>query len=111
MAHSVGGSDLTARLESLAADRRQDVHDRKDARARQAGVRFARRFVLIVPVGMAVAGMSIGSGREAYASPQGQVLVIAGIAIVAACWVWSGRLMRLPHPRRVFPEARGRSAP
>ena len=36
------------------------------SQAKQAGVRFARRFVLIVPVGMAVAGLSIGTGREAY---------------------------------------------
>ncbi len=107
VANAVGGTDLTGRLEALAADRRQDVHDRKDARARQAGVRFARRFVLIVPLGMAVAGMSIGSGREAYSTPQGQILVIAGVVIVGVCWVWAGRLMRLPIPRRVFPESGG----
>jgi hypothetical protein len=34
-------------------------------------VRFARRFVLIVPVGMAVAGLSIGTGRTAYETPLG----------------------------------------
>lgn len=105
IAHTVGGTDLAARLEALASDRRQDVHDRKDARARQAGVRFARQFVLIVPLGMAVAGMSIGTGRSAYASPQGQILVIVGVALVGVCWVWAGRLMRLPDARRVFPES------
>ena len=36
---------------------------RKDARAKQAGVRFARRFVLVVPAGMALAGIMIGNGR------------------------------------------------
>ena len=32
----------------------------------------------------------------------GQVLVIVGIAMVAACWAWAGRLMRLPVEERVF---------
>ena len=56
VAHEVGGTDLAHRLEALAEDRRQDALGRKDARAKQAGVRFARRFVLVVPVGMALAG-------------------------------------------------------
>ena len=37
VAHEIGGADLDRRLEALAADRRQDVQGRKDARARQAG--------------------------------------------------------------------------
>ncbi len=51
VAHEVGGTDLDRRLEALIDDRVQDTQGRKDARARQAGVRFARRFVLIVPRG------------------------------------------------------------
>lgn len=66
------------------------------------GVRFARRFVLIVPIGMAVAGLSIGTGRSAYQTPTGQLAVVAGIAVMGACWVWAGRLMRLPEEDRVF---------
>src|SRR5688500_736487 len=54
-AHELGGADLGRRLEALAEDRRQDTQNRKDARAKQAGTRFARRFVLIVPLGMAPA--------------------------------------------------------
>jgi len=40
-AHERGGADVAQRLEALADDRRQDTQNRKDARARQAGVRFA----------------------------------------------------------------------
>ena len=61
---------LDRRLAALAEDRIQDTQGRKDARAKQAGVRFARRFVLIVPVGMALAGMSVGNGRSAYQTPR-----------------------------------------
>ncbi|MEO8695142.1 MAG: hypothetical protein ABI658_16560 [Acidimicrobiales bacterium] len=102
IAHEVGGSDVDHRLESLADDRRQDMQSRKDARARQAGARFARRFVLIVPLGMALAGMSVGNGRSAYQTPTGQVLVCVAIAMVVLCWWWAGRIMRLPTTNRTF---------
>ena len=87
---------------ALAEDRLQDNQGRKDAMAKQAGVRFARRFVLAVPIGMALAGMSVGEGRAAYGSSLGQSLVVAGIAMTAACWIWAGRIMRLPDEQRVF---------
>jgi tight adherence protein B len=102
VAHEVGGSDVDRRLAALVEDRVQDVQGRKDARAKQAGVRFARRFVLVVPAGMALAGLSIGSGRSAYASAGGQAAVASGLVVVAACWLWAGRLLRLPDEERVF---------
>ena len=102
VAHEVGGSDIDRRLAALAEDRVQDLEGRKDARAKQAGVRFARRFVLVVPAGMALAGLSIGTGRAAYQTPLGQVLVVAGVAVVVACWMWAGGLLRLPSEERVF---------
>jgi tight adherence protein B len=101
-AHEIGGADLDQRLDDLAADRRAELQYRKDARARQAGVRFARRFVLIVPLGMAFAGLSVGNGRDAYATPTGQLLVVVALAMVIACWLWAGQIMRLPESERVF---------
>jgi len=103
IAQELGGTDLDRRLDALAEDRRLDLQGRKDARAKQAGVKFARRFVLIVPLGMAVVGLSIGNGRAAYQTPLGQVVVVIALALVAACWLWSGRIMRLPDEQRVFP--------
>ncbi len=102
VAHELGGTDLDPRLRALIDDRTQDVQGRKDARAEQAGVRFARRFVLVVPLGMAVAGMSVGNGRAAYRTPVGQLAVVVGVALVVACWVWAGRIMALPEQDRVF---------
>lgn len=101
-ANEVGGSDLERRLMALVEDRVQDLQGRKDARAKQAGVRFARRFVLLVPIGMAFAGMSIGTGRDAYQTPLGQVAVVVAIACIAACWLWAAHIMRLPEEERVF---------
>lgn len=102
VAHVLGGRELDARLDALAEDRRLDLQGRKDARARQAGVRFARLFVLIVPAGMAVAGMAVGDGRAAFAEPAGQVAIVVALAIIATCWVWASRLMTLPAEQRVF---------
>ena len=94
--------DLDRRLAALVEDRIQDTQGRKDARAKQAGARFARRFVVLVPIGMALAGMQVGEGRAAYATPAGQVAALVAIGLVAACWMWAGRIMQLPEPERVF---------
>ena len=102
VAHEVGGTDLDRRLEALIDDRIQDSQGRKDAAAKQAGARFARFFVLIVPAGMALAGMSVGTGRQAYQTPTGQLLVVVAIGLVVVCWVWAGRIMMLPEEERVF---------
>ena len=102
VAHEVGGADLDRRLAALAEDRTRDLHGRKDAEAKQAGVRFARRFVLVVPLGMTLAGLSIGTGRDAYRTAGGQVAVATGLLVVAGCWMWAGRLLRLPDEDRVF---------
>jgi tight adherence protein B len=101
IAADVGG-DVDRRLQALAEDRRQDLVDRRDAEARQAGARLARAFVIVVPAGMAVAGLSVGDGRSAYQTPQGQFLVALGLVVVVVCWTWAGRVMRLPDPERVF---------
>jgi tight adherence protein B len=102
VAHDVGGTDVQRRLTALVEDRVADLQGRKDARAHQAGARFARRFVLFVPVGMALVGLSITGSHDAYRSAQGQLAAVAAIAMVVACWLWSGRIMRLPEEERVF---------
>ncbi|MGB6059686.1 MAG: type II secretion system F family protein [Microthrixaceae bacterium] len=96
------GGDLDSKLAALAEDRRQDLLGRKDAQAKQAGAKFARIFVIIVPGGMALAGLSVGDGAAAYRTSTGQILVSVGVALVVLCWFWASRIMRLPEPRRVF---------
>lgn len=104
IAHEVGGSDVDQRLEALIQDRIQDQQGRKDARSKQAGARFARWFVLVVPLGMAAVGLSIGEGRAAYETPSGQLAVAVGLASIVVCWAWASRIMRLPEEERVFTE-------
>lgn len=101
-AHELGGGEVGNRLAALAQDRMTDQQHRRDAVARQAGVRFARWFTLIVPIGMAMTGLTIGNGREAYATPLGQLLVALALLMVIACWIWAGIIMRMPSEERVF---------
>lgn len=102
IAHEVGGTDVDQRLRALIDDRVMDLQGRKDARSKQAGVRFARLFVLIVPVGMALVGLAIGDGRAAYATARGQALILLAFALMGGCWLWAGRLLQLPEEERVF---------
>lgn len=102
IAHEVGGSDIDRRLAALVEDRIVDLEGRKDAAAKQAGAKFARAFVVVVPLGMAGVGLTIGEGRAAYASSSGQLVVVTAIALIAVCWGWAGRLLRLPEAERVF---------
>lgn len=104
IAHEVGGTDVDQRLRALIDDRTEDLQGRKDARSRQAGVRFARFFVLIVPFGMALVGLSIGDGRDAYGTTRGQVLILVAFGLMGLCWGWAAQLLRLPEPERVFYE-------
>ena len=102
VAHEIGGTDVGRRLARLAEDRRRDLAARDLAVAKLAGARFARWFVVIVPLGMAVAGQAIGTGRAAFASTGGQAVALLAAALVAACWLWAGTLLRLPEEPRVF---------
>lgn len=105
VAHLVGSNDVDRSLTALADDRTTDLQGRKDADAKQAGARFARRFVLVVPLAMAAMGLGIGNGRASYGSATGQVLVAVAIAVIAACWAWAGHIMRLPPEQRVLRHA------
>ncbi len=102
VAYEVGGTDLDRRLTSLIDDRSQDLAARRDARSRQAGVRFARWFTIAVPLGMALVGISIGDGRAAYRTTGGQLAIVAAVATTALCWWWASATMRLPETDRVF---------
>ncbi len=102
VANDIGGSEIDRCLTALVDDRVMDQQGRKDALARQAGARFARRFVIVVPLGMALVGLSIGEGRAAYQGVAGQLMVLVALALMAACWAWAGRIMRLPQELRVL---------
>ncbi len=102
VAHDLGGSDLDTRLRALIDDRTADLEERRDAVSRQSGVRFARWFTLVVPVGMSLVGMTIGDGRDSYRTPQGQLALLLAVVCTLGCWLWASRVMTLPEQKRVL---------
>ena len=103
VAHEVGGTDLDRRLEALIEDRVIDVQGRKDARSS----RPACGSPAVRPAGAARHGARGHEHRQRpgrLRHPGGQLMVVAGIAAVVACWVWAGRLLALPEEERVFYE-------
>ena len=101
VANEIGGTDIDRRLARLLEDRQIDLRHRHEATSRQAGVRFARWFVLIVPFAMALVGLGIGDGRAAYREPTGQIVGGLAVAFVGLCWWWSAAILRLPTEPRV----------
>ena len=108
VAHEVGGSDLDRRLAALDRRPPADLQGRKDARSKQAGVRFARRFVLLVPLGMALAGLSIGTGQQAYDTTGGQLGVAVALAMIVGVLDLGGAADAAPRGAAGVPGWRGR---
>jgi tight adherence protein B len=102
VAHDLGGSDLDKRLRALIEDRTADLEERRDAQSRQSGVRFARWFTLVVPLGMSLVGMTIGNGRDSYRTSSGQIALLVAVLCTSGCWVWASRIMVLPEQQRVL---------
>ncbi|MEL7206979.1 MAG: type II secretion system F family protein [Actinomycetota bacterium] len=98
--HGSAGGTQHDQLGRLADDRRRDASTRRNAQAQLAGARFARRFVVLVPPGMAVAGQAVGTGRSAFTTATGQAAAVVALVVVAGCWAWSGRLLVVPLPGR-----------
>lgn len=95
LCHRTGGSDTEARIIELREIRSAELRTFKEAEAKLASVRFARNFVLVVPICMAVVGLAIGGGFNAYRTPWGIGLSIFAILILAGCWMWSAKLMTI----------------
>ena len=103
VAHDLGGRDVGRRLARLAEDRRRDLATRDLAVAKLAGARFAPSVRRHRPVGHGRRrpGRRHRPGRvrhtlRASSSPSPRPRSVAG------CWLWAGRLLRLPEAPRVF---------
>jgi tight adherence protein B len=94
--HELASTSTESRLARLRDDRSWDLAAAKEAKAAMAGAIFARRFVLVVPIGMALAGAAIGGGRASFQTPAGISLSAIALGLLLLCWIWSTRLIGLP---------------
>ncbi|MGL3151163.1 type II secretion system F family protein [Microbacterium sp. A82] len=102
MARQVGGTELTGVLRALGSSVRADAALRGEVEARQSWIRGAAVLGVVAPWVILALLVMRPEGAEAYASPEG-VLVIGGGAVVSVvAFRIMVRIGRLPEPRRWF---------
>lgn len=102
MARHVGGTELTPVLRALAASVRADAALRAEVEARQSWIRGAAVLGVAAPwVILALLAMR-PEGAEAYATPEGTVMIVAGAVVSFVAFRIMLRIGRLPEPRRWF---------
>ncbi|GAA3762094.1 type II secretion system F family protein [Microbacterium kribbense] len=102
MARQVGGTELVPVLRALTGSVRADAALRAEVEARQSWIRGAAVLGVVAPwVILALLAMR-PEGAEAYGSPQGIAMIVAGAAVSFVAYRIMIRLGRLPEPRRWF---------
>lgn len=102
MARQVGGTELVPVLRALTASVRADAALRAEVEARQSWLRGAAVLGVVAPWIVLALLAARPEGAEAYSSPQGVALVIAGAVVSFVAYRLMVRLGRLPEPRRWF---------
>lgn len=102
MARDVGGTDLPAVLQALAAHLRDDAAVRAEAEARQSWVRNAARLGVASPWIILFLLASRPETAEAYNSQPGVVLIVSGAVVSVLAYRIMLRVGRLDTERRWF---------
>lgn len=69
---------------------------KEETNSRLAGVRTARLFILIIPVGMALAGVSFAGSIRPFLTGASILQMMVALFILGLCWYWSNKLMSFP---------------
>lgn len=102
MARQVGGTELTPVLRALSASVRADAALRSEVESRQSWTRGAAVLGAGAPW-VIVALLAVRpEGAAAYASPEGNALLLAGAVVSLVAFRVMLRIGRLPEPRRWF---------
>ncbi|QEW03513.1 type II secretion system F family protein [Microbacterium lushaniae] len=102
MARQVGGTELPTVLRALATSVRADALLRGEVEARQSWIRGAAVLGVVAPWVILVLLALRPEGAEAYASPEGVGLILAGGLVSVVAFRLMLRIGRLPEPRRWF---------
>lgn len=102
MARQVGGTELAPVLRALSASVRVDVAVRAEVESRQSWTRGAAVLGAVAPWVIAALLAMRPEGAEAYSSPEGVGLLLAGAAVSLVAFRVMLRIGRLPEPRRWF---------
>lgn len=102
MARQVGGTELPTVLRALASSVRADALLRGEVEARQSWIRGAAVLGVVAPWVILVLLALRPEGADAYASPEGVGLILAGGLVSVVAFRLMLRIGRLPEPRRWF---------
>lgn len=102
MARQVGGTELTGVLRALSSSVRADAALRGEVEARQSWIRGAAVLGVVAPWVILVLLAMRPEGAEAYASPEGVLVICGGAVVSVIAFRIMVRIGRLPEPRRWF---------
>jgi tight adherence protein B len=102
LARDVGGTDLGRLLRTLSAFLREDAHTRAELETRQGWTVGAARLALAAPWAMLALLATNPQAAQAYDSPAGVVVLLAGGGVSFAAYRLMLRIARLPVERRVL---------
>ena len=102
LAHRVGGRELGRVLRTLSAFLREDVASRREIEARQSWTVVAARVASSAPWLVLVLVASRPQGAQAFDSPTGVAVLLAGAGLTAVGYRLMMRLGRLPEEPRVL---------
>jgi tight adherence protein B len=101
-AKSLGGNELLALLRQLGDFTRADLALRDEISSKQGWIRNSAHLSAIAPWILLLLLSAQPSTAQAFATPSGISILLAGIVMTTLAYLWMGRLGRLPQPARIF---------
>lgn len=101
-AKSLGGNELLALLRQLGDFTRADLALRNEISSKQGWIRNSAHLSAIAPWILLLLLSAQPSTAEAFATPSGISILLAGVVMTTIAYLWMGRLGRLPEPVRIF---------
>lgn len=102
LAREVGGAELVSVLRSLAVYLREEQAIRHEVAARQSWVMNAARLGVAAPWIVLLLLSTRPEAARAYATPEGTVLILVGVAATGLAYLLMRRIARLRDDRRWF---------
>ena len=89
-------SQIENQLSLISSTVRSRNELKQETMSRLAGVRTARAFIVIIPIGLGLAGTSFAGSISPFLTAASVVQMLTAMAILTLCWFWSNRLMTFP---------------